>query len=253
MRAGWLALAAAAAAVLVACAAPTPAKKKEAQARMEMGITYLNQRNLPAAMRELTSASAMDPTNAEIDMALGLAYQARGDVGTAERHFRDAVDKKSNYPEAHNNLGVLLANSGRGAEAIREFEAAAADVVYQTPEIAYYNLGEEYRRQKELEKAEAAYRRAIALNDRYAPAWRSLAMLLAGRSKDDAAAEVLVRCLTLVPDYAPGWLDLGAAYARLGKRREAVEAYRNVLGNTEDPALRKTAGDAISRLEAEKR
>ncbi|MCL2103040.1 MAG: hypothetical protein FWH25_03280, partial [Syntrophorhabdaceae bacterium] len=55
------------------------AHKKEADARMMMGVTYLHQENIPMAMRELIRASELDPTNAEVDMILGMAYRARGD------------------------------------------------------------------------------------------------------------------------------------------------------------------------------
>lgn len=254
MRGGRFAVVTAAAiAMCVACAGPVPAKKKEAQARMEMGVTYLKQRNLPAAMRELTTASSMDPTNPEIDMSLGLAYQARGDLGKAEAHFRRAIDKKPAYPEAHNNLGALLASVGRSDEAIREFSAAAEDVMYQTPEMAYYNIGEEYRRRKDWDRADAAYRRAIGANDRYAPAWRGFAAGLAARGKDADAAAVLGKLVQLVPDYAPAWMDLGAAYSRLGKRKEAGEAYQAALASTDDPEIRRQASAAISRLDAGKR
>ncbi|MDX1815512.1 MAG: hypothetical protein R3239_06090, partial [Thermodesulfobacteriota bacterium] len=76
--------------MLLSCSAPTKDMKKEASARMQMGVTYLEQRNLPAAMRELTKAKELDPDNPEIDMTLGLAYQKRGDLETAEEYLRMA-------------------------------------------------------------------------------------------------------------------------------------------------------------------
>ena len=71
-------------ALFLACSTPSADMKREASARMQMGVTYLEQRNLPSAMRELTRAAELDPDNSEIDMTLGLAYQARGDFGKAE-------------------------------------------------------------------------------------------------------------------------------------------------------------------------
>ena len=107
--------------MLLSCSAPTLDMKREASARMQMGVTYLEQRNLPAAMRELTKASELDPENPEIDMTLGLAYQARGDLSKAEEYLRSAVRKKPDYAEAHNNMGNLLGLQGKSEEAIREF------------------------------------------------------------------------------------------------------------------------------------
>lgn len=235
-------------AVLLGCAAPSPEKRKEASARMQMGLTYLEQRNVPAAMRELTAASELDPENPEIDMSLGLAYQTRGDLGMAEKHFRNAVRKKPDYAEAHNNLGIVLSHLGRGDEAIREFEAAGSNVLYPTPEMAYYNLGEEYRRRKDFRKAEEMYRRSIALNDRYADAYFRLALLYGDRGKWAEAAGTLEACIAVAPTYAPAWLDLGRAYLSLGRSKDALNAFRNVLANSADPALRKQATDSINAL-----
>ena len=233
------------AALLLGCAAPSPARKKEAAARMQMGMTYLEQRNVPSAMRELTVASELDPGNPEIDMAFGLAYQTRGDLGKAEEYFRRAVRKKPDYAEAHNNLGIVLSHLGRGDEAIREFEAAASNVLYPTPEIAYYNLGEEYRRRNDFRKAEEMYRRSISANDRYADAYLRLALLQADRGQRAEAVRTLEACVAMVPDFAPAWLDLGHAYRSLGRTGAANEAFRKVLANTTDPTLRKQASDAI--------
>lgn len=243
----------AAAALLLGCAAPSPARKKEAAARMQMGITYLEQRNVPSAMRELTAASKLDPENPEIDMAFGLAYQARGDLGKAAEYFRSAVRKKPDYAEAHNNLGIVLSHLGRGDEAIREFEAAASNVLYPTPEMAYYNLGEVYRRRNDLRKAEQMYRRSISVNDRYADAYLRLALLQADRGQRSEAVRTLEACVAIVPGHAPAWMDLGRAYLLLGRKRDANAAFRNALANTTDPALRKQATDALDASGQRKR
>lgn len=240
-------------ALLIGCAAPSPDRKKEASARMQMGLTHLEQRNLPSAMKELTAASELDPTNPEVDVSLGLAYQARGDLGMAEKYFRSAIRKKPGYAEAHNDLGVVLSHLGRGDEAVREFEAAAANVLYPTPELAYYNMGEEYRRRKDFRKAEEMYRRSISMNDRYADAYRRLAYLQGDRGEWAKAASTLEACVAMAPAYAPAWLDLGRVYRSLGRSKEASAAFRNVLANTADPALRKQATESIDALGQGKR
>jgi type IV pilus assembly protein PilF len=253
MRGYGIVLAIAAGAVLAACAGPSAANRKEAAARMEMGVSYLNQRNLSAAMRELSAAADLDPENPEIDMVLGLAFRARGDDRKAEEHFRRAIRKKPDYSEARNNLGVLLAHLGRSDEALREFESAVSNVLYATPEIGYYNMGEEYRRRNDTEQAALMYRRAIALNERYAPAYQGLAILFSGRGRLVEAAETLARSTAVVPDYAPVWMDLGIVYARMGRHRDARMAFQNVLANTDDPALRKRAIEHVNALETNAR
>jgi len=241
------------AALLAACAAPSAERKKEADARMQMGVTYLEQRNLPMAMRELTRASELDPGNPEIDMMLGMAYQARGDLPKAEEYLRKAIDKKPDYADAHNNLGFVLASQKRWKEATREFEAAAENVLYGTPELAYYNLGEAYRMQNDPARAEEAYRRSLQGNDRYAPAYVGLAIVLGERGKWEDAAAVLARCVDRIPDYAPAWMELGRVNVRLKRTAEARKDFHTVLSVTSDPELRKQAAAYLSILESEKR
>ena len=232
----------------VACGTPSADRKREAKARMEMGVTYLNQRNLPAAMRELTRASELDPDNSDVDMVFGLAYQARGDFDKAEEYFRDAIRKNPDSAEARNNLGQLLSRMGRGEEAIRQFRAAAENVLYPTPEYAYHNLGEEYARRPDPPKAEAMYRRAIALNPRFPDPYLGLARVLESGGRAEEAAGVLERCLEYLPAYAPVWMELGNVHARAGRDGKARDAYRSALENSGDPEFRRKASEAMNRL-----
>lgn len=241
------------AAVLAGCAGPSADRKKEADARMRMGVTYLDQRNLPMAMQELTKASKLDPGNAEVDMALGLVYQARGDMSKAEEYLRRAIDKKPDYADARNNLGIVLAERKAWNEAIREFEAAAANVMYTTPERAYFNLGEAYRAKGDPANAEAAYRKALRANEQYAPAYVSLSAVFGTQGKWKDAASVLTRCVEVLPEYAPGWMDLGLAYLRLSRPAEALKSFDKVLAVSSDPEMRKQAARYMALLGAEKR
>ncbi|MEW6719319.1 MAG: tetratricopeptide repeat protein [Thermodesulfobacteriota bacterium] len=220
----------AAAILLAACAGgKAAARKSEADARMRMGVTYLQQGNLPMAMRELMRASELDPDNAEIDMMLGLAYRARGDGKNAEKHLREAVDKRPDYGDAHNNLGIVLADRQAWEEAIREFETAAADVRYQTPEWAVYNAAEAYRAKGDAAKAEERYRLAIRMNEAYAPAYLGLAALLGKAGRWTEAETLLLKLVRIVPDYADGWMELGRVYTAMKRPADAEKAFKRVL------------------------
>ena len=242
-----------AAALLAACSSTTPNMKTEANARMEMGVNYLRQNNSPAAMKELTKASELDPGNPEIVMVLGLAYQSRGEYKNAEKNLRRAIDMKPEYSEAHNNLGFLLSLQGRGKEAIREYEAAVGNVLYQTPEVGYTNMAEEYRRLKDPKKAGEMYRKAISFNSGYAAAYRGLAAVQSGQSLWADAAKTLGQCIASAPEFWPCRMDLAAVQLRLGKKREALASYRQVLSGSRDPALRTKAAEYVNLLESQLR
>lgn len=242
-----------AAALLGACASTTPNMRTEAKARMEMGVNYLRQNNSPAAMNELTKAEKLDPDNPEIVMVLGLAYQARGDYRKAEKLLRRAIRKRSDYSEAHNNLGYLMSLQGRSKEAIREYEAAVENVLYRTPEVGYTNMAEEYRRLKDTGKAEAMYRKAISFNAGYPAAYRGLASVQSGDNRWADASKTLGLCTASAPEFWLCWMDLGSVQLRLGKKRDALESFRRVLSGSTDPTLRAKAAEYVNLLQSQSR
>ena len=235
------------------CITVPEARKKEADARMRMGVTYLDQDNIPMAMKELHRASELDSTNPEIDMMLGIAYRARGDSDKAEAHLRNAVSKNPDYAEAHNNLGVVLADRKAWDEAIREFRKAYENVQYQTPERAIYNAAEAYRHQGDAKQAEEQYRQAIRFSPGYGPACTALASILFERDEKREAEDCLVQCLKSSPDYAEGWMQLGRMYVALKRRSDATNAFKKVLSISEDPEIKKQASWYLAVLGAERR
>ena len=230
------------------CVTTPEPRKREADARMRMGITYLQQDNIPMAMRELLQASELDPNNAEIDMMLGIAYRARGDGKKAEEYLRSAISKNPDYADAHNNLGIVLADRKAWDEAIREFQKAYDNVKYTTPEWAIYNSAEAYFHKGDKNKAEEQYRYALKVNPAYAPACGGLASLLFEKGQRREAEETLTRCLKLAPDYEDGWMRLGVMYVAMKRRTEAIEAFNKVLSLTTDPAVEKEANRYLSVL-----
>lgn len=77
--------------------------------------------------------------------------------------WSDAVEKSSNKPRVHYNLGVALGDKGKYELAKKEFEKA----IYLNPGYtnAYYNLGAIYERQGKYDDALKFYLTALALDE----------------------------------------------------------------------------------------
>ena len=71
--------------------------------------------------------------------------------------------------------------------------------------------------------AEAAYRRAIALNRQLLPAYLNLADLMRGQSRDDEARERLTLALQQVPENGAALHALGLLETRSGNKRAALD------------------------------
>ena len=65
-------------------------------------------------------------TDAEVLLGLGTANLGLGRLGQAEDMLRLAVEKEGDWPELYNNLGVVLMEQGRDAEAAGIFRKAYA-------------------------------------------------------------------------------------------------------------------------------
>ena len=74
------------------------------------------------------SRAALDrgATDSEILLGMGTANLGLGRLNQAERLLRIAVEKEAEWPELHNNLGVVLMEQGRTVEAAAIFRKAYA-------------------------------------------------------------------------------------------------------------------------------
>ncbi len=78
------------------------------------------------ALKSFTRAVGEHGLNAETLTALGSANLGLGRLGQAESNLRDAIDADQTRPEAWNNLGVVLMETGKIAEASQVFRKAYA-------------------------------------------------------------------------------------------------------------------------------
>lgn len=78
------------------------------------------------ALTSYTRAAAQQGLTGEILVALGSAHLALGRLIQAEKLLRRAVESEPRWPEAWNNLGVVLMENGNNAEASQIFRRAYA-------------------------------------------------------------------------------------------------------------------------------
>jgi len=95
-------------------------------ARFNLGCLYLEQTNLPAAIRELTSYSLAESSSAEGWLKLGTAQLRARQWPDAERSFRSVLSLRDNDPEALNGLGVAQTQLRRPLDGLASFNAALA-------------------------------------------------------------------------------------------------------------------------------
>jgi tetratricopeptide (TPR) repeat protein len=111
------------------------------------------------------------------------------------------------------------------------FVARAAEEARESEELdaeGWYELGCDLEL-VDLEQAEEAYRRAIALNSGHADAHVNLGRILHEKRAPAAAEKHYRAALAADRDHETAAFNLGVALEDLGKAREAIEAYEDAL------------------------
>jgi type IV pilus assembly protein PilF len=128
----------------------------------------------------------------------------------AEKHARLALKAKSDYREATNTLGVILIHEKRYADAIKVLKPLTEDILYQTPENAWGNLGWAQLESGLTDAAVESLRRSIAAQPLFCVGLYRLGLAYERRHEDTAASESLTRALET---QAPGCNTLQDAFA----------------------------------------
>lgn len=184
-------------------ASPTEA----ARYNVQLGLEYLNQGRRDLAMEKLQRAVQQDPRSAQAQMALAYAYNHYGDTDRADEHYRRALRLDDDNSDVRNTYGAFLCQHGRLQEAERHFLAAARDVNYSTPEVAWTNAGICAEREPDMDKAERYYREALDADPRHEDALWLLAQLTFNQGNALPARAFLQRYLEVAPRTAESmWL-----------------------------------------------
>ena len=101
----------------------------------------------------------------------------------AETHLRRALELSPGLGRAHNNLGLLLARTGREGEALEEFMRAGSG-----PAEAHANLAHVLTLTDRWNEAQQEFQRALAINPNLKSAHEGLAKLQSLAAKRSATA-----------------------------------------------------------------
>ncbi|MCW9710033.1 type IV pilus biogenesis/stability protein PilW [Avibacterium sp. 21-586] len=131
--------------LLCACVSPPPSKEEfdkqqAAKARVELGIAYLEQRELTLAKQNLDKALAYAPNYYLVHSALAYFYQLQGDNERAENAYLSALKLDGKQGDVLNNYAVFLCKQGRFAQAYQQFQQALNSPNYYQQTDTYENF-----------------------------------------------------------------------------------------------------------------
>ncbi|HVM61484.1 MAG TPA: tetratricopeptide repeat protein [Verrucomicrobiae bacterium] len=176
---------------------------------------------------------------------LGILLQNTGRSAEAETQFERVLRIKPDDPQAHNNLGIMLVRAGRVEEGIAHIEQAVQ--VNPGYAEAYYNLGLAWARAGNLEDAIRNYERALQIDPDSAETHDHLAEALAQTGHVPAAIPHWERALQLNPGLAEAHNNLGIALMHAGNAQEAMRHLEQAVRINPDYP---TACHNLARLQA---
>lgn len=172
--------------------------KKDKVVWANLGMAYYRNKQNDLALKALVTASALDPSDAEIRYNLGTVRRQTGDLPGAIADLEAAVKLKPDDAQYVNNLGVAYRHANRLDDAVKMFQKA----VTLSPDNASFHFD-----------LAVAYRRQTAKNPDLIP---------------QAIAEY-EKATSLDPSDAAGWFDLGFMYKQDHQSDKAIAAFNKYL------------------------
>jgi tetratricopeptide (TPR) repeat protein len=163
---------------------------------------------------------------------LGLLMAGTGRTSDAIEHYQKALSLNPDYPEALNNLGHELANQGRLDEAIEMYRHALR--IKSNFPLALDNLGNALLAAGHPDEAKQQYEIALGINPDLVVANYNLGNSLLNSGHLDEAIEHYRHALQFGPDYTDAHYNLGIALGKSGKTEEAIEEFQETLRQKPD-------------------
>ena len=158
---------------------------------------------------------------------LGVLYRLRGDESKATEHYREALRLRPDYAEANYNHAVLLQSSGRLGGAAEHYEAALR--LRHDYLDAHYGYATLLAATGDLTRADRHYREALSLRPEYAEVHNNFAILQEDMAAPELAERHYREALRIRPDYAEAHYNLAFLLENQGAQEGASHHYREAL------------------------
>jgi protein O-mannosyl-transferase len=141
---------------------------------------------------------------------------------------RAASVTKDNYI-AYNNIGDALASLNRLDEAAQYFKKAIA--LNHKFALPVYNYGLYLQIRGDDSNAASYYSQAIAINPKFAPSYANMGMIQQRRGDLEAAKKLIAKAVEIDPDNGNFHNNFGIILGAQGKQEEAIRHFRIALEN----------------------
>jgi type IV pilus assembly protein PilF len=218
---------------LTGCVHNDPRFKKasnadQAATNLQLSIEYMKLGKMAESRDFIERALEQDADSADVQMTAGLVFERLKEMPKAERAYSTAYRIAKRDPNMANAYAGFLCRTGKAQQGEKLFVEAAANPVYQTPEVALVNAGVCVRGVGDNVDAERYFKRALALKPNLPEALLQLGNIEFDRGDAADALDVVKRYLAVNPP-TPEVLWLGfRSQRKLGDAVSAAQYARRV-------------------------
>lgn len=136
-------------------------RSQVAKINVNLGLAYLENKNVQRAKQKFLLALKQDPDIPEPWYSMAYFHEATGNLDEANRFYAKAVEIAPQRGDAQNNYGTFLCRQGNYQQAISHFMLAVKSPDYLDPAAAYENAGLCSMKSKSYAKAAEFFNQAL--------------------------------------------------------------------------------------------
>jgi len=168
---------------LTACVSTAPSvssanrpESDNAMAHAKLAQGYLSQKQYAVAKEELDEALRINPNHSQSNYVMALLMLELQQYEVSEGHFARAIDADPDNSAAAHDFGTYLCQTGRERDAVKYFDIATSNPLFDQAVLSYMRAGECLARIKDP-TAETYLQRALGINSQLGPALYQLALI----------------------------------------------------------------------------
>ncbi|MDR1847808.1 MAG: tetratricopeptide repeat protein [Bacteroidales bacterium] len=200
---------------------------KSTEAYLKMAELSLFLRDYDKVNFNVNKVLEIDKLNPQAYFLKGFALKERGDTLQAIAAYRKAIELKSDYGEAFEELGILYSIKGDGLAI--EYLNSAININPKNIS-ALYALGKFYQDNENYQKALDTYKQALDIKPDDTKTLNSVGYInLEEKKAYDVALECFNKAIASDSNYVYAWLNRADTYAVTGQKQKAKADYERVL------------------------
>ena len=220
-------------------------REKDPQWQYDKAVVCMQYGLADEAFKYLNEAIRLDPSHYLSFNLLGLAHMTKANPAEAIKAFSSCLVIKPDFSEAQNNLGAAYQEAGQIDKAEAAFRKAyELDQNYN----ASYNLARILYERKELNQALAFVQKSLDKYDRSILAWNLKGLILESQDKVEEAVACYEQGLKILPGEVNISFNLGVAHYKAGRLEKAKEIMEKILPLAQTEDLKSKINELLKRI-----